>query len=311
MDPKDKKSADRELFEELDPTLAIEEELQRLAEEEDELARKKAKKAEEEEEEALARKAKKKAAEEEDEDEEGLARKAKKKKEEEESEEEEMEESYKAKAQKIFETAVDMKVSAIRESLEEEFEKKVEAISEALESKIDQYCDYVVEQWLQDNQFKVETSLRSEIAENFIAGLKDLFAENYFEVPEEKADLCESLGATVARLKDEKKELLEEIEMANLEILETRKNSIIESVSSDLFESQKAKLKKLAENISASDVQDFEEKLTSIKEVFFSEAVSTRQTKLDEGFQSLNEEQYYGNSDVQGYASFLSRTVKR
>lgn len=235
------------------------------------------------------------------------AKKAAEDEEKEEEEEGKVEESYKVKAEKIFAAAVDMKASAIKEELTAAKDKEVAAIAESLEAKIDEYCDYVVGQWLEENKFKVETSLRTEIAENFIAGLKDLFSENYFNVPEEKADLCESLGATVSRLKSEKQDLIEEIEMANMEILEIKKNSIIESVGSDLFESQKAKLKKLAESISATDVQDFEEKLSSIKDVFFSESASVKITKLDEKV-ALTED-YNGNSEIQGYANFLSKSA--
>lgn len=227
---------------------------------------------------------------------------------EDEDEDEALDEEYKAKAQKIFETAVDMKVSSIKEELEAEMDSRVEAITEDLESRVDEYAQYVVTEWYNENEFKVNSSLKTEIAENFISGLKDLFDENYFDVPADKNDLCESLGQTVTRLKTESENLIEELELANFEILETKKASIVESVGSDLFDNQKAKLMKLAESITASDVEDFESKLASIKDVFFAEAVEeTTKTNLDQGIGFIAEEY---ETSVGGYASFLSKSKK-
>jgi hypothetical protein len=231
--------------------------------------------------------------------------------EDEDEDEEQMDENYKAKAQEIFETAVDMRVSTIREELESEFESKLDSLHEELEDKVDEYAQYVVNEWYSENEFKVQSSLRTELAENFIDGLKDLFSENYFNVPEEKEDLCEALGSTVSRLKGEKEELVEELDLANFEILETKKSEIINKIGGDLFENQKVKLAKLAESIDASDVEDFESKLSSIKDVFFSEAVSevSSSTVLDEGKNILTEENN-GNS-VSQYANFLSKNKSK
>ena len=224
----------------------------------------------------------------------------------EDDDEDQMDEAYKAKAQEIFETAVDMRVSTIREELEAEFEVKLDSIHEDLEDKIDEYAQYVVNEWYSENEFKVQSSLRTELSENFIDGLKDLFNENYFHVPEEKEDLCEALGSTVSRLKGEKEELIEELDLANFEILETKKSEIINKIGGDLFENQKAKLCKLAESIDASDVEDFQSKLSSIKDVFFSEsAEEISSTVLDEGKQTLTEENH--GTSVSQYASFLSK----
>lgn len=216
----------------------------------------------------------------------------------------------KHKAQKVFESAVDLKVSEIRKELEEEKDREVESISEALEKRIDSYCDYVVSEWIDNNRFQVENALKHEISENFIHGLRDLFAENYFSVPEDKADLCESLAETVSSLKEDKQDLIRELDTANQALLESNKQSIIESVGSDLFDTQKAKLTKLAESIDASDVEDFEDKLASIKEVFFSEAPSKKVDLEESMVESPTKNLQESGSGVGAYLDFLNKTSK-
>jgi len=223
----------------------------------------------------------------------------------EEEEKEEVSESVRAEAQKVFESAVDMKVSTIREQLEAEKEAEMQAFAEELESKIDSYCDHVVSEWMEENKLVAEAALRTEISENFMEGLKNLFLENHFEVPEEKADLCESLGTTVSVLKQDKLDLMAELEEAKLETLKVKKASIIESVGSDLYESQKVKLEQLAESITATDTQDFEEKLASIKNVFFSESVApSKPVNLDES-NVITEDYDKPDTSVSIYADFL------
>lgn len=225
----------------------------------------------------------------------------------EEEEKEEVSESVRDQAQKIFEASVDMKVSVIREQLEAEKEAEMAQFAEELESKIDDYCDFVVAEWMKENQIAAENSLRTEIAESFINDLKNVFLENHFEVPEEKADLCESLGATVTSLKQDKKDLMQELEEAQLEVLAVKKASIIESVGADLFENQKVKLETLAETISATDTKDFEEKLTSIKNVFFSESAEVKQTNLEEGNVITEDHDKPADGVMDIYANFISK----
>ena len=122
-------------------------------------------------------------------------------------------EDFKSKAATIFEARVFDRVAQIQEEIESEYagmlEEAIETIKEDLTEKVDDYLNYVVEQWVDENQIAIESGLRSEITEDFIAGLRNLFAENYINVPEESVDLVEELAAKVEELETK---LNEEIE---------------------------------------------------------------------------------------------------
>ena len=117
---------------------------------------------------------------------------------------EDLTEEAKEKFSTIFEAAVSARVSIEEARLEEEFEtrlgEEVEEIKEEITTKIDQYLDYVVESWMEDNKLAVESTLRADIAENFMEGLYNLFAESYITVPEEKLDVVGELKAQLEEL---------------------------------------------------------------------------------------------------------------
>jgi hypothetical protein len=113
-------------------------------------------------------------------------------------------EEFKDKASTLFEAAVTARISLELANLEEQYDERLneelEEIKESLEKGLDTYLDYVVEKWMEDNQVAIESALRNEIMEEFIGGLKNLFAENYIEMPEEKIDVVESLANKVEEL---------------------------------------------------------------------------------------------------------------
>lgn len=186
-------------------------------------------------------------------------------------------EDFKSKAATIFEARVIDRVTQIQEDIESQYagmlEEAVETIKADLTEKVDDYLNYVVEQWMEENQIAIESGLRSEITEDFIAGLRNLFAENYINVPEDKVDLVEELAAKVEELETK---LNEEIE-TNIEykkaLTEAIKEQLTVEVCEGLTATQVEKIKSLAESVDFSTEEEFKEKLETLRENYFPSGV--------------------------------------
>jgi len=182
-------------------------------------------------------------------------------------------EEFKEKAATIFETAVKTRLAEkgkeIQAKADKEVEEKVSAVKEELVEKVDSYLNYVVEEWIKDNKLAIDKGIRSEIAEDFISGLKTLFKEHYIDVPEEKYDVLEAMAQEKEELE---KKLNEEIEK-NVELSKSNssfsKEKIFSEASTGLADTEAEKLKDLAENIEFKDEKDFSKKLDTIKESYF------------------------------------------
>lgn len=186
---------------------------------------------------------------------------------------EDLSEDFKEKASSIFEAAVIARVNSemerITERLEEQNAAQLVEYKEALVEKIDGYLNYVVEQWMEENQLAVENGLRTEIAENFISGLKDLFVESYIEVPEEKYDVVEDLAEQVEALKAELNKAIDDNVALTNEYVEMKKQAVFEEVTKDLASTEAEKLKKLVEGVDFDSEELFKEKVAVIKENYF------------------------------------------
>ncbi len=194
-------------------------------------------------------------------------------------------EEFKEKAATIFETAVKTRLAEkekeIQAKSEKEVEEKVSAVKEELVEKVDSYLNYVVEEWIKDNQLAIDRGIKSEISEDFISGLKTLFKEHYIDVPEEKYDVLEAMAAEKEELE---KKLNEEI-AKNVELSKSNfsfsKEKIFSEASEGLADTETEKLKELAENIEFKDEQDFSKKLDTIKESYFPKTKSEPSSKED------------------------------
>ena len=194
-------------------------------------------------------------------------------------------EEFKEKAATIFETAVKTRLAEKEKEMkmksEKEVEEKVSAVKEELVEKVDSYLNYVVEEWIKDNQLAIDRGIKSEISEDFISGLKTLFKEHYIDVPEEKYDVLEAMAAEKEELE---KKLNEEI-AKNVELSKSNfsfsKEKIFSEASEGLADTETEKLKELAENIEFKDEQDFSKKLDTIKESYFPKAKSEPSSKED------------------------------
>ena len=199
---------------------------------------------------------------------------------------EELSEEFKTKASTIFEAAVHQKVMEIAtkktEDLEKEYQsdlqEEIVSFRDELTEKVDGYLNYVVEEWMKENELALDSSLKSELTEEFMGGLKTLFTEHYIEVPDEKVDIVESLYDKVEELEEKLNSQIDDNVKVTGELNEYRKNKILEEVCDDLADTQAEKMKSLVEGVSyEDDADDFENKIKTIKESYF-----PNQVKQDE-----------------------------
>lgn len=233
----------------------------------------------------------------------------------EEVEEDSLDEDFKQKAAVVFETAVNEKVLTIREEIEAEFEDKLAQEKEALEEKFSEYVDYATQEWLKENALEIKYSLRTEVAENFIRGLKGLFEENYIEIPEDDISVVDELTEAVEGYKERIGEQEEMLEGLQKEVLTFKKDSIVEEISDGLTETQKIRLEKLSESVEAEEIGEFKEKLETLKEAYFESpetAAKALSTYGDEVYSMNENAEVLLNEDgspVSQYAKYLSKTV--
>jgi hypothetical protein len=167
-------------------------------------------------------------------------------------------------------------------------DEAVESVKEDLTEKVNDYLSYVVEQWIADNEIAIESGLRSELTEDFISGLRNLFAEHYIDVPAEKVDLVEELASKVEELESK---LNEEIEYGidlRKSLVESRKVEIAHEVTEGLTATQVEKIKSLAESVDFSTEGEYKDKLETIRENYFPSGikkanVSQLQEKVEDG----------------------------
>jgi hypothetical protein len=182
-------------------------------------------------------------------------------------------EEFKTKASTIFEARVLDRVQQIQEQMENEYasmlEEAVETIKDDLTQKVDDYLNYVVEQWLDQNEVAIESGLRAELTEDFIAGLRNLFAEHYIDVPADKIDLVDELAGKVGELESKLDEEIQRSVELKKSLVESRKVEITREVCSGLIETQVEKIKSLAESVEFSTEEEYRTKLETIRENYF------------------------------------------
>lgn len=226
-------------------------------------------------------------------------------------------EAFKTKATAILEATVVSKIKEYKNKLDEEFKEIVEnvttEVTNNLTEQVDDYLEHITENWLKENEVAVESSLRTELTEDFINGLKNLFTEHYIDVPDEKLDMMESLSETIDDLKNQLNEQIESNMELSKTILEVNKLGIIDSLSDKLTDVQESKFKDLAEAVAYDgDDESFTTKLQTIKESFF----STKKPSVDAGDENrglasgefIVEETKKGPMDK--YVNAISRTLK-
>ena len=195
-------------------------------------------------------------------------------------------EEFKDKAATIFETAVKTRIKEQTKILEAQFDEKLasetETVKEAMVEKVDSYLNYVVEEWMKENELAVERGIRTEIAEDFITGLKGLFKEHYIDVPEEKYNVLDDLTGQVKDLESKLNEQIEKNVNLAKDLSESKRESEVNSVSEDRADTEKEKFASMAENVEYDSAEKFQEKLETIKASYFPKTKIEEATSNDE-----------------------------
>ena len=198
---------------------------------------------------------------------------------------EDLSEEFKEKAKLVFETALNTKVSEVKEALEAKYQETLEErIAEekaSLSERVDNYLEYVADEWFNENALAVEQGLKTDMTESFLSGMKSLFEEHYVTIPDDKYDVLESM---VEKLDDMETKLNEQIEKnvsLNSRLGESVANGILESVSEGLASTQKEKLASLSQSVEFESEESYREKLETLRESYFSSKAKSPAAKSD------------------------------
>ena len=228
------------------------------------------------------------------------------------TQDEELSEEFKTKAATVFEAAVKSKLRSEVERIEmektQEVAEEINKVRDELTEKVDNYMNYVVEEWMKENEIAIERGLKGEIAEDFISGLKALFEEHYVDVPDEKYDILGQQSEKIDELEAKLNEQIEKsAEMKKSHDVLVRERVFTEC-SSDLADTEVEKFKSLAEEVDFSNEESFKEKLDQLKESYFPKA-----TTVAESVDSASEEaqSYDTTGAMSTYMAAISKNVKR
>ena len=227
-------------------------------------------------------------------------------------------EEFKQKASTIFEAAVQAKVleevnkkaDEIETQLKEDQDKSSEGFKKEMTEKVDGYLTYVVEEWMKENELAIEKGIRSELVEDFMSGLKTLFAEHYIDIPEEKVDMVDDLFTKVEDLETSLDEEINRGVELQKELAQFKKDDVLRGATKDLADTETEKISKLAEGIEYENEEQYTEKLNVLKESYFpkSDAVTSEITETDETIEVPDEKtEVKLHEDMEHYTSAIKR----
>lgn len=220
-------------------------------------------------------------------------------------------ETFKSKIKGVFEAEVSRRTDIITEHLKAEFqqelEEKVAELTEGMSGKVDEYLNYVVENWMEENKLAVETGMRLQIAESFIGDLKGLFENHFIEVPDSKVNLLDDLFEKNEQTKGDLDEALE-LNSELLAIVESyRKSEITSNLSEGLTDLDREKFYSLAEDVSFEDDETYAGKLRGIRESYFSKKKTTSLIKEEEETHEPDRVLSEENSPMSHYLKAIER----
>ena len=224
---------------------------------------------------------------------------------------------FKEKAATIFETAVKTRIkeqeAKLKIQYDEKLSKESETIKVAMADKVDAYLNYVVEEWMKENELAVERGIRTEIAEDFITGLKTLFKEHYIDVPEEKYNVLDDLTNEKDKLEDKLNEKIKENVELNKQVGEFTRDKLIGEVGSDLADTELEKFTSMAANVEYDNADKFKEKLETVKESYFPKTKQETASPKDEvDSVAANEPSDFGSKSdaMAAYTAAISKNLK-
>jgi hypothetical protein len=225
---------------------------------------------------------------------------------------EELSEEFKDKAATIFEAAVKSKLRSEVERIEEakvqEIAEEINRVRDELTEKVDAYMNYVVEEWMKENEIAIERGLKGEIAEDFISGLKSLFEEHYIDVPDEKYDILGTQSEKIDELEAKLNEQIEKTASIKKQNDQLVRESVFAEVASDLADTEVEKFKSLAEDVDFTDEDSFRGKLDTLKESYFPKATTIAESVDSE---TDGSEAFDTTGAMAAYMAAISKNVKR
>ena len=203
-------------------------------------------------------------------------------------------EDFKARTKLVFETAVKSKVKENIASIEERMQEKLAEQTATqladITEKLDGYLDYMVSEWIEDNSKAIEHEQKNEILEGFVGGMQKLFAENYIEVPEDRYNVVDEQAKEIESLKEQLDAEMNKNVEAKGKLAEASAEKIFREVTEDLTETQKAKMKSLADGVEYEDAETFAEKLNTLKATYFPSEAEKEEVVAEEGTNGTDSE---------------------
>lgn len=229
---------------------------------------------------------------------------------------EDLSEEFKTQVKTVFEAAVVSKINSELDTIEETFNARLneatQEINESLTDKVDNYLSYVVEQWVSDNELAIEHGIKTEVTEEFIGGLKQLFEDHYIDIPEERVDVVDSLADRVDELEGKLNEAIEANISLSSVVQTYEKDDVILEVSEGLTVMEAEKLKGLSEGIIFEDVDQYKDALNVVKESYFSGRTASKSVVIDEAAEILEEgllEEATTPPQMAAYVDVMNRTI--
>ena len=203
-------------------------------------------------------------------------------------------EDFKARTKLVFETAVKSKVkeniATIEEKMQEKLAEQTATQLADITEKLDGYLDYMVSEWIEDNSKAIEHEQKNEILEGFVSGMQKLFADNYIEVPDERYNVVDEQAKEIQTLKEELDAEMNKNVEAKAKLAEASAEKIFREVTEDLTETQKAKMKSLADGVEFEDAETFAEKLNTLKATYFPSEAEKEEVVAEEGANGTDSE---------------------
>ena len=223
---------------------------------------------------------------------------------------EDLSEEFKEKAKTIFEAAVVSKLNEELERMHEDYakalDKEIETVKTELAEKVDDYLSYAVGQWMEKNSLQIESGIKAEMGESVLTGLKKVFVENYIDLPDEKVDLVDDLQSQLNNMESKLNESIEENVGLSKKVGGYIKNGIVTEIAEGLSLSQKEKLVSLAEAVEFENEESFKEKVSTLRESYFS--TKPEKTTVSEDVQVENAPE--AGSAMDAYSQAIARWAK-
>lgn len=149
--------------------------------------------------------------------------------------------------------------------VEQEVEVRTETVKEALLTAHNQYLNHIGEQWLEENQVAIDTSIKAQMFDSLAESLKEIFINHNIIVPEDGVDIVEELEGELAETQVQLAAMFEKAESLQHRLNESQANAYVQARIADLAESDKERVLDLVEGVQYND--DFAEKVESIVEL--------------------------------------------